>query len=251
EIDMKYNILTPCADQLMWFKYVVKNTAARWGKTATFMPKPIYGDNGSGMHIHQSLWKEGAPLMAGDGYAGFSELGLYYIGGILKHAQSICALSNATVNSYRRLVPGYEAPVNLAYSSRNRSAAVRIPMYSPSPAARRLEARFPDSTGNPYLVFSAMAMAGLDGIRNKIHPGDPLNKDIYALSAEELKEVPTVPGSLEEAVDALEQDHEYLLQGEVFTKELIEEWVSYKRKNEIAPTKLRPTPLEFELYYDI
>jgi glutamine synthetase len=251
EIDMLYNSLLAMGDQLMWFKYVVKNAARRAGKTATFMPKPMYGDNGSGMHIHQSLWKEGKPLFAGDGYAGMSEMAMHYIGGLLAHAPALCALSNPTLNSYRRLVPGYEAPVNLAYSSRNRSAAIRIPVYSASPKARRLECRFPDSSGNPYLVFSAMLMAGLDGIQRKLDPGDPLDKDIYSLSPEELKDVPTVPGSLEGAIDALERDHEFLLQGDVFTKEIIDEWISFKRQNEVDVAKLRPTPLEFELYYDV
>ena len=251
EIDFKYNSLTACADQLMWFKYVVKNVARRHGKTATFMPKPMYGDNGSGMHTHQSLWKEGKPLFAGDGYAGFSEMGLHYIAGILKHAPTLCAFTNPTLNSYRRLVPGYEAPVNLAYSSRNRSAAIRIPMYSPSPAARRMEARFPDSSGNPYLAFAAMLMAGLDGVQRKLEPGDPLDKDIYSLSPEELSDVPTVPGSLEESIAALSRDHEFLLPGDVFTKDIVHEWIGFKNREEIAPSRLRPTPLEFELYYDI
>ncbi len=251
EIDMRYNHLLGVADQLMWFKYVVRNTALRAGKSATFMPKPIYGDNGSGMHTHQSLWKDGKPLFAGDGYAGMSEMAMYYIGGILKHAAALCAFTNPTLNSYRRLVPGYEAPVNLAYSSRNRSAAIRIPMYSPSPKARRIEARFPDSSGNPYLAFSAMVMAGLDGIQNRIDPGDPIDKDIYALGPEELKNVPHVPGSLEEALDALERDHEFLLRGDVFNEDLVAEWIRFKREEEIAPFRLRPTPLEFELYYDL
>lgn len=250
EIDMLYNTLCSCADQLMWFKYVVKNVARRHGKTATFMPKPLYGDNGSGMHTHQSLWKDGKPLFAGEGYAGLSETALHYIGGILAHSPSICAFSNPSINSYRRLVPGYEAPINLAYSSRNRSAAIRIPMYSPSPKARRCEIRFPDSSGNPYLTFAAMVMAGLDGIKRKLDPGDPLDKDIYALSPEELKDVPTVPHSLEGALDALERDHEFLLQGDVFSKDIIDEWVGYKRDNEVDEVRLRPTPLEFELYYD-
>jgi glutamine synthetase len=251
EIDMKYDKLTAMGDQLLWFKYVVKNVARQAGKTATFMPKPIYGDNGSGMHVHQSLWRDGRPLFAGDGYAGLSDMALHYIGGILKHAPSICAFTNPTLNSYRRLVPGYEAPVNLAYSSRNRSAAIRIPMYSASPKARRVEVRFPDSSGNPYLAFSAMLMAGLDGIQNRIEPGDPLDKDIYSLSPEELKGVPTVPGSLEATMDALERDHEFLLMGDVFTKDIIREWIDLKRSTEIAPSKLRPSPLEYELYYDL
>ncbi|MDH5492061.1 MAG: type I glutamate--ammonia ligase [Myxococcales bacterium] len=251
EIDIQYDRMLEMADQLMWFKYVVKNAAWQAGKTATFMPKPIYGDNGNGMHCHQSLWKDGKPLFAGDGYAGISEMALHYMGGILKHASAICAFSNPTVNSYRRLVPGYEAPVNLAYSSRNRSASIRIPTYSQSPKAKRLECRFPDSSGNPYLVFSAMLMAGLDGIQKRMDPGDPFDKDLYSLSPEELKGVPTVPGSLEAAMDALEQDHEFLLAGDVFSRDMIEEWISYKRENEIAQMKLRPTPLEYELYYDI
>jgi glutamine synthetase len=251
EIDIRFQTLLEMADQLLWFKYVVKNTAKKWNKTATFMPKPIYGDNGSGMHTHQSLWKDGKPLFAGDDYAGLSETALHYIGGILAHAPALCAFTNATINSYRRLVPGYEAPVNLAYSSRNRSAAIRIPMYSPSPKARRLEARFPDSSGNGYLAFAAMMMAGLDGIQNKRHPGDPLDKDIYSLSPAELADVPTVPGSLTDALAALEKDHEFLLQGDVFTKDLIEEYVGYKREAEIDPVRLRPTTLEFELYYDV
>jgi glutamine synthetase len=251
EIDFRFQSLTACADQLMWFKYVVKNSARLADKTATFMPKPLYNDNGSGMHCHQSIWKGGEPLFAGDQYAGMSEMALHYIAGILKHAPAICAFANPTVNSYRRLVPGFEAPVNLAYSSRNRSASIRIPMYSASPKAKRIEARFPDSSGNPYLAFAAMLMAGLDGIQNKLDPGDPFDKDLYSLSPEELAGVPTVPGSLEEALVALEEDHEFLLQGDVFTKDLIDEHISFKRENEVDPMKLRPTPLEFELYYDV
>ncbi len=221
------------------------------GKTATFMPKPLFGDNGSGMHCHQSIWREGKPLFAGDQYAGLSEMALHYIGGILEHAPALCALTNPTVNSYRRLVPGYEAPVNLAYSSRNRSASIRIPMYSASPKAKRLEARFPDPACNPYLAFAAMLMAGLDGIQRKLDPGDPLDKDLYSLSPEELKGVPTVPGSLDGALDALERDYEFLLKGDVFTKDVIDEWISYKRANEVDPLRLRPTPLEIQMYYDI
>lgn len=251
EIDMKFNELLAMGDQLMWFKYVVKNCARRAGKVATFMAKPMYGDNGNGMHVHQSLWKDGKPLFAGDGYAGMSEMAMHYIGGILKHARALCALTNPTINSYRRLVPGYEAPVNLAYSSRNRSASIRLPTYSQSPKAKRLEARFPDSSGNPYLAFSAMMMAGLDGIQNKIDPGDPFDKDLYSLSPEELKDVPTVPGSLGEALDCLEQDHEFLLQGDVFTGDVIQEWISYKRENEVNVFALRPTPLEYELYFSV
>jgi glutamine synthetase len=250
EIDMKYDRLVRCADKLMWFKHCVKNVAYRNGKTATFMPKPIFGDNGNGMHTHQSLWKDEKPLFAGDGYAGLSELALWYIGGVLKHANALTALTNPTTNSYRRLVPGFEAPVNLAYSSRNRSAAIRISTYSPSPKARRAEVRFPDSTCNPYLAFAAMLMAGLDGIANKIDPGDPLDKDIYSLSPEELKDVPTVPGSLERALDALERDHAFLLKGDVFTKDVIQTWIDYKREKELDPVRMRPTPLEFHMYYD-
>ncbi len=251
EIDMEFSSLVDMADKLMWFKYVVKNTALAAGKTATFMPKPLYGDNGSGMHCHQSIWREGKPLFSGDGYAGLSEMAMHYLGGILKHAPAICAMTNPTVNSYRRLVPGYEAPVNLAYSSRNRSAAIRIPMYSSSPKARRLEVRFPDASGNPYLQFAAMLMAGLDGIKRKLDPGDPLDKDIYSLSPEELKDVATVPGSLDASLDALERDHEFLLQGDVFTKDLLQEWIESKRKTEADAVRMRPTPIEFELYYDV
>ena len=251
EIDMKYDSLTKSADQLMWFKYVVKNVARRWGKTATFMPKPLVGDNGSGMHCHQSLWKNDKPLFAGDGYAGMSEMGMHYMGGLLRNAASVCAFTNPTVNSYRRLVPGYEAPVNLAYSSRNRSAAIRIPMYSASPAARRIEARFPDSSGNPYLCFASMAMAGIDGVLKKTDPGDPLDKDIYSLSPEELHDVPKVPGSLDDSLAALERRHDFLLQGDVFTEEIIQEWVALKRTYEADPVRLQTTPLEFQLYYDV
>jgi glutamine synthetase len=251
EIDMKYDSMVSCADRLMWFKHVVKNVAYRHGKSATFMPKPIYGDNGNGMHVHQSLWKEGKPLFAGDGYAGLSELALYYIGGVLKHAKAITALSNPTTNSYKRLVPGFEAPVNLAYSSRNRSAAIRISTYSTSPKAKRLELRFPDPSCNPYIAFAAMMMAGIDGIQNKIDPGDPLDKDIYSLTPEELKDVPRVPASLESAMDELERDHEFLLRGDVFTADAIEMWLDYKREMEVNQLRLRPHPIEFQLYYDI
>ena len=251
EIDMKFDELLSMGDQLMWFKYVVKNVSRQAGKVATFMPKPMYGDNGNGMHVHQSLWKDGKPLFAGDGYAGMSQMAMHYIGGILKHARALCALTNPTINSYRRLVPGYEAPVNLAYSSRNRSASIRLPTYSESPKAKRIEVRFPDSSGNPYIAFSAMMMAGLDGIQNKIDPGDPFDKDLYSLSPEELKDVPTVPGSLGEALDCLERDHEFLLQGDVFTKDVITEWINFKRETEVNVFALRPTPLEYELYFSI
>jgi glutamine synthetase len=251
EIDMRFDSLLRMADKLMWFKYIVKNASKRAGKTATFMPKPMFGDNGNGMHVHQSLWKDGKPLFAGDAYGGLSDLALYYAGGVLKHARALTALTNPTTNSYKRLVPGFEAPVNLAYSSRNRSAAVRIATYSPSPKARRLEVRFPDSSCNPYLAFSALMMAGLDGIQNKIDPGDPLDKDIYALSPEELKDVPTVPGSLDDALKALEEDHEFLLKGDVFTRDVVEMWLEYKYEHELQPTRMHPTPMEYYLYYDI
>ncbi|MFO0663601.1 MAG: type I glutamate--ammonia ligase [Polyangiaceae bacterium] len=250
EIGVKFNKLGAVADQLLWFKYIVKNVARRNGKTVTFMPKPIFGDNGSGMHVHQSLWKEGKPLFGGDGYAGLSQTALHYIGGIIKHAGALAALTNPTTNSYRRLVPGFEAPVNLAYSSRNRSASVRIPITGPSPKTRRIEVRFPDPSCNPYLAFSAMLMAGLDGIQNKIDPGDPMDKDIYALSPEELKDIPHMPGSLEEALDALEKDNEFLLRGDVFTKDSLGEWLDYKKNKELNPVRMRPTPHEFYLYYD-
>jgi glutamine synthetase len=250
EIDMVFSPLVEMGDKLMLYKYIVKNVARRYGKTATFMPKPLYGDNGSGMHAHQSIWKAGKPLFAGSGYAGMSELALYYIGGILKHAKALAALTNPTVNSYKRLVPGYEAPVNLAYSSRNRSAAIRIPMYSMSPKAKRIEVRFPDPSCNPYLAFAAMAMAGIDGIENKIHPGEPLDKNIYALSAEERKNVPEMPGSLEEALCNLEADKDFLLKGDVFTEDVIESWIRYKREAEVDAVRMRPHPHEFELYFD-
>jgi glutamine synthetase len=251
EIDMRFQPLCRMADQLLMYKYVVKNVAKRHGLTATFMPKPLFGDNGSGMHCHQSIWKDGRPLFAGDGYAGFSQMGLYYIGGIIKHAPALAAFTNPTTNSYKRLVPGYEAPVNLAYSSRNRSAACRIPMYSPSPKAKRVEVRFPDPACNPYLAFAAMLMAGIDGVENKMDPGQPLDKNIYALSAQEAKKVPKMPGSLDEALAHLREDHEFLLRGEVFTADAIDTWIDYKREAEIDPVRLRPHPHEFELYFDV
>jgi len=250
EIDMKFDTLVRMADNLMKYKHVVKNVARKHGMTATFMPKPLFMDNGSGMHTHQSLWKDGKPLFAGDGYAGLSKTALYYIGGILKHARALAAFTNPGTNSYKRLVPGYEAPVNLAYSSRNRSAACRIPTYSPSPKAKRVEVRFPDPSCNPYLAFAAMLMAGIDGIENKIDPGGPLDKNIYALSPEEAKNVPQMPGSLDEALRELEEDHEFLLKGDVFTRDAIESWIAYKRENEVDPVRLRPHPHEFELYFD-
>lgn len=251
EIDYKYDTLLKSADKLMWFKYIVKNVAFNFGKTATFMPKPLYGDNGSGMHTHISLWKGGKPLFAGDQYGGLSKLALYFVGGILKHAKALCAITNPTTNSYRRLVPGFEAPVNLAYSSRNRSAAIRIPMYSPSPKSKRIEFRTPDPSCNGYLAFSAMLLAGLDGIENQIDPGQPLDKDIYALSPEELKNVPSAPGSLQEALKALEEDHQFLLKGGVFTEDVIYGWIKYKTEKEFNAVNLRPVPMEFFLYYDI
>jgi glutamine synthetase len=215
------------------------------------MPKPIFADNGSGMHTHQSLWMEGKPLFAGDCYAGLSQMGLWYIGGLLKHARALSAIIAPTTNSYKRLVPGYEAPVNLAYSRRNRSAACRIPMYSASPKAKRVEFRPPDPAANPYLAFAAMLMAGLDGVLNKVNPGEPLDKDIYDLSPEEMKSVPSMPGSLDEALSCLEDDHAFMLRGDVFTEELIETFIDYKRKNEAEAVRLRPHPYEFALYYDI
>jgi glutamine synthetase len=251
EIDMRFDSLVKMADKLQWYKYIIKQVARRHNKTATFMPKPLFNDNGSGMHTHQSLWKGGAPLFAGDGYAGVSQTCLHYIGGILKHAPALCAFVAPTTNSYKRLVPGFEAPVNLAYSSRNRSAAVRIPMYSPSPKAKRIEVRFPDPACNAYLAFAAMLMAGLDGIENRIDPGEPLDKDIYALSPAELSKVPSVPGSLEGALNALESDHEFLTKGDVFTQDVIETWIEYKRNKEIDSVRLRPHPYEFKLYFDI
>lgn len=251
EIDFRFSTLLGTADNLQLFKYIVRNTAYRYGKAVTFMPKPIYGDNGSGMHCHQSLWKNEKPLFAGDGYAGLSDLARYYIGGLLKHAPAIVAFAAPTTNSYKRLVPGFEAPVNLAYSARNRSAAVRIPMFSQNPKQKRIEFRPPDPSCNPYLAFSAMLMAGLDGIQNRIDPGEPLDKDIYDLSPEELKDVPSLPGSLDDALSALEADHSFLLKGDVFTPQLIERWISYKREREVQPLRMRPHPLEFALYFDV
>ena len=250
EIDYRFDTLVRAADAMMVYKYVVKNTAKKYGKTATFLPKPLFGDNGSGMHTHQSLWKNGKPLFAGKEYGGLSELALYYIGGLLKHARALCAICNPTTNSYKRLVPGFEAPVNLAYSARNRSAAVRIPTYSENPKAKRIEYRPPDPAANPYLAFSALLMAGLDGIQNKIKPGEPLDKNIYELPPEQLKKVPNVAGSLAEALDCLERDHEFLLKGDVFTADFLEMWVTAKRKEHDA-LRLRPHPYEFFLYYDV
>lgn len=250
EIDLKFDSLTAMGDKLLIYKYVVRNVARKYHKTATFMPKPIFNDNGSGMHVHQSLWKGGKPLFAGNGYAGLSDIALFYIGGILKHTPAILAFSNPTTNSYKRLVPGFEAPVNLAYSQRNRSAAVRIPMYSPSPKAKRLEFRCPDPTCNPYLSFAAMLMAGLDGIENRIHPGEPLDKNIYDLPPEELADIVKAPASLEEALRALEGDHDFLLKGDVFTEDILQTWINYKKEREIAVLAQRPHPYEFYLYFD-
>ncbi|MBW2231322.1 MAG: type I glutamate--ammonia ligase [Deltaproteobacteria bacterium] len=251
EIDMVFSPLVEMADQVIKYKYAVKNVARQNGLTATFMPKPIFEGNGSGMHCHQSVWKEGKPLFAGDGYGGFSQLGLHYTGGILKHSRALSAFTNPTTNSYKRLVPGFEAPVNLAMSTRNRSAACRIPMYSQSPKAKRIEVRYPDPSANPYLAFTAMLMAGLDGIESKIDPGEPLDKNIYALSAEEKAGIPSMPGSLEEALECLEEDHDFLLKGNVFTEDAIQTWIEYKREEECDPVRVRPHPHEFELYYDI
>ncbi len=250
EIDLRFQPLLKSADQLLMFKYIVKNTAKQHGKTATYMPKPIEGDNGSGMHVNVSLWKKNKPLFAGNGYAGLSDTALYFIGGILKHAPSLLAFTNPTTNSYKRLVPGFEAPVNLAYSQRNRSAAIRIPMYSASPKAKRIEFRCPDPSSNPYLAFAAMLMAGIDGILNKIDPGEPLDKDIYDLPPEELANVPSTPSSLENALKALAEDHDYLLKGNVFTYDVIETWINYKFEREVQQLSLRPHPYEFQLYYD-
>jgi glutamine synthetase len=251
EIDMKFKPLLQMADQLMWFKYVLKNVAYRAGHTVTFMPKPLFEDNGSGMHTHLSIWRDGLPLFAGDKYAGVSQDALYAIGGILKHCQAICAITNPTTNSYKRLVPGFEAPVNLAYSSRNRSAAIRIPMYSASPKAKRIEFRTPDPSCNGYLAFSAVLMAAIDGIENKIDPGDPLDKNIYDLPPEELATIPSAPGSLDQALAALKADCGFLLKGDVFTQDVIDMWISYKTAHEVNPVRLRPHPHEFFLYYDI
>ena len=238
---MKYAPLVTMADQMMWYKYIVKNVAKRHGKSATFMPKPVFQDNGSGMHTHMSLWKGGKPLFGGKEYADLSQLALHAIGGLLKHAKSVLAFAAPTTNSYRRLVPGFEAPVNLVMSARNRSAAIRIPMYSKNPKAKRLEFRCPDPSCNGYLTFSAMLMAALDGIQNKISPGKPL---------EEIKKHQHTPGSLDEALAALEKDHAFLTKGDVFTDDLIETWIAYKRENEVDPLRLRPHPHEFHLYYD-
>jgi glutamine synthetase len=252
EINYRFDTLASSADKIMLFKYVVKNVAHRHGKTATFMPKPVFGDNGSGMHCHQSLWKNGDPLFFDErGYGGLSDTARWYIGGLLKHAPSLLAFTNPTVNSYHRLVPGFEAPVNLVYSARNRSACVRIPITGSNPKAKRIEFRVPDPSSNPYLAFSAMLMAGIDGIRNRIEPPEPIDKDLYELPPEEHASIQQVPGTLAEVLDALEADHDYLTEGDVFTPDLIETWVDWKRTNEVDPIRLRPHPHEFAMYYDI
>ncbi|MBB6172583.1 glutamine synthetase [Nocardiopsis mwathae] len=252
EIDFRFDTMLKSADTVQLYKYIVKNTAYQQGKSVTFMPKPVFGDNGSGMHCHQSLWKNGEPLFFDEtGYAQLSDMARYYIGGLLKHAPALLALTNPTVNSYHRLVPGFEAPVNLVYSQRNRSACIRIPLTGSNPKAKRLEFRVPDPSANPYLAFSAMLMAGIDGIKNKIEPPEPVDKDLYELPPAEADAISKVPGSLEAALDALETDHEFLLEGGVFTPDLIETYVDYKRTEEIDSLRLRPHPREFELYYDI
>jgi len=250
ELGFRFDTLVNAADYLMTYKYVIKNVAKKYGKTVTFMPKPVFNDNGSGMHTHQSIWKDGQPLFAGDGYAGLSQMALHYIGGILKHAPALLALTNPTTNSYKRLVPGFEAPVNLAYSQGNRSASIRIPLSGTNPKAKRLEFRCPDATSNPYLAFAAMLCAGLDGIKNQIEPGESLDVDIYDLSPEELSKIPSTPGSLSLALEALENDHAFLTESGVFTEDLIMTWIAYKLDNEVIPMSLRPHPYEFALYYD-
>jgi len=250
EIDMRYAPLLKMGDQFMWYKYIIKNVAKRQGKSVTFMAKPIFQDNGSGMHTHFSLWKEGQPLFSGNGYAQLSDLALYAIGGILKHAHALFAFTNPTTNSYRRLAPGFEAPVNLAYSSRNRSAAIRIPMYHGSPKTRRLEFRCPDGSCNGYLAWSAILMAALDGIQNRVHPGEPLDRNIYELTPQDLAGVPSTPASLAEALKAIQADHAFLTRSGVFTDDLIQAWVDYKRKHEVDEIRIRPHPYEFHLYYD-
>jgi glutamine synthetase len=251
EIDIKYAPLVQMADQVMMYKYIVKNVARRHNRTVTFMPKPLFGDNGSGMHTHFSLWRREEPLFAGSGYAGLSDMAMYAMGGILRHAPALLALTNPTTNSYKRLVPGYEAPVNLAYSQRNRSAALRIPMYSTSPKSKRIEFRCPDPSCNPYLAFAAILMAAIDGIQNKYSPGPALDKDLYDLPREELAEVPKTPGSLAEALSALERDQDFLLRGDVFTDDVLRTWIEVKRHSDVDALRLRPHPYEFCLYYDV
>ncbi len=251
EIDLRFQELVHMADTCMYYKYIVKNVAARHGKVVTFMPKPLFQDNGSGMHTHLSLWKAGKPLMAGKKYAGLSDLGLYAIGGILKHARALIALTNPTTNSFKRLVPGFEAPVNLVYSSRNRSAAIRIPMYQDNPKTKRIEFRCPDASCNPYLAFSALLMAAIDGIKHKIDPGQPLDKDLYDLEPEEYEAIGSAPVDLAEALNELERDHKFLLEGGVFTEDVIHYWIKYKRDNEVQALRMRPHPFEFCMYFDI
>jgi len=250
EIDFRFDTLVKTADTMMLYKYIIKNVARKHGKTVTFMPKPLFADNGSGMHTHQSLWHKGKPLFAGKEYAGLSQMALHYIGGILKHAKALAAICNPTTNSYKRLVPGYEAPVNLAYSARNRSAAIRIPTFSESPKAKRIEYRPPDPAANPYLCYTALLMAGLDGVLNKIDPGEPMDKNLYELPPEEHAKIPQMPGSLEEALKHLEKDHAFLLKGDVFTADFLDMWISFKHKEHDA-IRLRPHPYEFHLYYDV
>jgi len=251
ELGFRFASIIQAADYLMTYKYVIKNVGKKYGKTVTFMPKPLFNDNGSGMHVHQSIWKGGQPLFWGDGYANLSKMALNYIGGILKHAPALLALTNPTTNSYKRLVPGFEAPVNLAYSQGNRSASIRIPLSGPNPKAKRLEFRCPDATCNPYLAFAAMLCAGIDGIKNEIDPGDSLDVDIYDLSPEELSKIPSTPGSLEAALEALKNDQKFLTDTGVFTEDFIENWIEYKLDNEVNPLRLRPHPYEFSLYYDV
>ena len=252
EVDLRFSSLTRMADKIMLLKYVAKNVARRYGKTVTFMPKPLYGDNGSGMHTHQSLWKGGKNLFYDpEGYAGLSELARYYIGGLLAHGRALAALCSPTTNSYKRLVPGFEAPVNLVYSKRNRSAAVRIPMYHDRPETKRIEYRPPDPSANPYLAFAAMLLAGLDGIEKRIDPGEPLDKDIYSLTPAELLAIRSLPGSLEEALEALRDDYQFLLKGGVFTKDFIDLWIEYKKQREVLAVNTRPHPWEFVLYFDV
>ena len=251
EINFRFDSMLEIADKMMWFKYVVKNVARRHGKTATFMPKPIYGDNGSGMHCHMSLWKDGQPLFAGDKYAGLSQTALHFMGGILKHAPAMCAITNPTTNSYKRLVPGFEAPVRLAYSYRNRSAAIRIPNTGTNPKAKRIEFRTPDPSANIYMCLAALLMAGIDGIQNKINPGDPLDKDIYGMIPQEQKNMPSVPATLERSLDALKEGSAFLRKGDVFSEDLLDTWVDYKYSKEIIPSQQRPTPFEFFQYFDL
>jgi glutamine synthetase len=251
ELGIRFSTLVQAADYLMTYKYVIKNVAKKYGKTVTFMPKPLFNDNGSGMHTHLSIWNNGQPLFWGDKYADLSQMALHAIGGVLKHAPALLGLTNPTTNSYKRLVPGFEAPVNLAYSQGNRSASVRIPLSGTNPKAKRFEFRCPDATSNPYLAFAALLCAAIDGIKNQIDPGEPLDVDIYDLTPEELSKIPSTPGSLEAALEALEGDHAFLTDSGVFTTDFIENWIEYKLDNEVNPMRLRPHPYEFSLYYDV